>query len=408
MSGSEQPPAFRPGWAPRGGSCASAGRALEQSRPKRCANTSSGPNPETALTVIVADTSSRTQTITVKIRLRDKHAAGLRRQARAVNAVWNYANEVQKKAAQARRKWLTWVDLKKLTAGSSKLLDLHSHTIQQVCIVYDRSRSAQKKAWLRWRSHKSLGWVPFNTGHVLFDGEAFVFRGVRYEAMHLRDVLKPGMRFGAGSFNADARGHWYCNVPVEVECAEPKPENAVGIDLGLKTLATLSTGGKIEMPRFYRESEEALATAQRARKTKRARAIHAKARNRRKDFLHKASAALAQEYGTIIVGDVSPSKLARTTMAKSIYDAGWSGFREMLRYKSITNGRRYLEVQEAYTTQTCSSCLARSGPRGLEGLRIRRWTCSECGTDHDRDHNAALSIARLGLETLAGGAPHAG
>src|SRR5205085_1444375 len=161
-------------------------------------------------------------------------------------------------------------------------------------------------------------------------------------------------RFGAGSFNADAKGHWYINLAVEVDCAEQSYERAVGIDLGLKTLATLSDGSKIEMPRFYRESEQKLAIAQRARKTKRARAIHAKARNRRKDFLHKAANAVVKDYGTIIVGDVSPSKLAKTRMAKSIYDAGWAGFKTLLTYKALRHGGRVVEVSEAYSSQTCS------------------------------------------------------
>jgi putative transposase len=342
--------------------------------------------------------------ITLKLRLRDKHATALDCQARAVNVVWNYANETQQKAVRALRPWLSVYDLMRLTAGASKDLDLHAHTIQRVCRAYDDARKTRKKAWLRWRGRKSLGWVPFNTGHVLFDGEAFVFRGVRYETMHLRDLLKPGMRFGAGSFNADAKGHWYINVPVEVDCAEPAYENAVGIDLGLKTLATLSDDSKIQMPRFYRESEERLATAQRARKTKRARAIHAKARNRRKDFLHKAANAVVKDYGTIFVGDVSPSKLAKTRMAKSVYDAGWAGFKQMLSYKSMRNGGRVIEVSEAYSSQTCSSCGCRSGPRGLKGLDQRTWDCRECGAAHDRDVNAAVLICRAGLSTLTGGA----
>lgn len=349
--------------------------------------------------------------ITLKLRLRDKHAPALRRQARGVNVVFNFCNETQRKAAQARRRWLSVYDLMKLTAGAGRELDLHAHTIQRVCRAYDEGRKAQKKPWLRWRGRKSLGWVPFNTGHVVFDGEAFVFRGVRYEAMHLRNLLRPGMRFGAGSFNADARGRWYVNLPVQVENAEPKPANAVGIDLGLKTFATLSTGDRIEMPRFYRASEQALGKAQRSRKTKRARAIHAKARNRRRDFLHKASTAVCAEYGTIVVGDVSPSRLARTTMAKSVYDAGWTGFREQLRYKSMRNGRRYLEVPEAMSSQTCSTCGSRdapSRPRGIAGLGQRSWRCDDCGTPHDRDHNAALNILRVGLDTLAAGAPNAG
>jgi putative transposase len=341
--------------------------------------------------------------LTYKFRLRDKHASELNRQARAVSMVWNYANETQQKAAQSGRKWLTWVDLKKLTAGSSKLLDLHSHTIQQVCIQYDRSRSVKRKPWLRWRGRKSLGWVPFNTGHVSFDGETFRFRGRHYEAMHLRD-LPAGVKIAAGSFNQDSKGRWYINCPVEVATADYAPQARVGIDLGLKTLATLSDGRKIETPRFYRKSEAALATAQRARKTKRTRAIHAKIANRRKDFMHKLSAQLSKEYGLIVIGDASPSKLAQTRMAKSIHDAGWSDLKAKLSYKSIRNGGICLEVCERNTSGDCSSCGARSGPKGLKDLRIREWVCGDCGAIHDRDVNAAQAILARGLASLVEGA----
>jgi Zn finger protein HypA/HybF involved in hydrogenase expression len=85
--------------------------------------------------------------ITVKLRLRDKHAAELNRQARAVNTVWNYVNEVQQKAARAGRKWLSVYDLQRLTNGASKELDIHAHTIQRVCRQYDTSRAAHKRAW---------------------------------------------------------------------------------------------------------------------------------------------------------------------------------------------------------------------------------------------------------------------
>lgn len=357
------------------------------------------------MTFVECDTPAMMQ-ITLKLRLRDEHVAGLKKQSRAVNFVWNYLNETQKKAAQARRKWLYAYDLMKLTAGAGKELDLHAHTIQRVCRAYDDARTARKKAWLRWRGRKSLGWVPFNTGHVRFDGACFVFRGVRYETMHLREHLKPGMTFGAGSFNADASGHWYINLPIKLECGVSRPANAVGVDLGLKTLASLSTGGKVEMPRFYRASEAALAQAQRARKTKRTRAIHAKARNRRKDFLHKAAKGLVQEFGTIIIGDVSPKQLAKTSVAKSIHDAGWAGFKQMLTYKAIRHGGRVVEVSEVMSSQTCSACgcLPPSRPRGIAGLAIREWECSDCGAVHDRDVNAARNILRAGLSTLCEGA----
>ncbi len=78
----------------------------------------------------------------LKLRLRDKHAPDLRRQARAVNVVFDFCNETQKKAAQALRKWLSAYDLMKLTAGAGKEFDLHAHTIQRVCRAYDDERRA--------------------------------------------------------------------------------------------------------------------------------------------------------------------------------------------------------------------------------------------------------------------------
>jgi len=343
--------------------------------------------------------------ITIKLRLRDRHASELNRQARAVNFIWNYCNEAQRHVLRWDR-WLSKYDLQYLTAGSSKELDIHAHTIKRVCNAYVTARRIHRKPWLRWRHRKSLGWVPFSTGHVSFDGECFTFRGVRYETMHLRDVLKPNIKILAGNFNQDTRGRWYLNCPVELECADRAPVIHTGIDLGLKDLATLSNGDKIEIPQFYRKSEERLATAQRARKTpKRVRTIHAKIANRRKDFLHKASTKLANEYGLIIIGDVSPSKLAKTRLAKSVLDAGWADFKQMLAYKALMHGGSTLEVSEAWTSQTCSACgaLPSSRPKGLAGLGIREWTCSGCETTHDRDVNAAKNILRLGLQSLAGG-----
>jgi putative transposase len=339
------------------------------------------------------------QCLTFKFRLRDKHAAELNRQARAVNFVWNYCNETQQKAAQSGRKWLSAFDLSALTSGASKELDIHAHTIQRVCRQYDQSRRTHKKAWLRWRGRKSLGWIPFNTspnGVTVCGDGSFKFRGCVYETMNWRKELVSGLKIGAGSFNQDARGRWYLNVPIEVECAASAPLSHIGVDLGLKDLATLSTGWKVEAPRFYRNSEDALATTQRARKTKRVRNIHAKIANRRKDFLHKASAKIAKEYGLIVIGDVSPKKIAQSRFAKSVLDAGWADFKRMLSYKSIRNGGSALEVSERLSSQVCSKCgsLPPSRP----------WRCDACGTDHDRDVNAARNILRVGLDTLRLGA----
>jgi Putative transposase DNA-binding domain len=97
--------------------------------------------------------------------------------------------------------------------------------------------------------------------------------------------------------------------------------------------------------------------------------------------------------------DAYPSALAKTRHAKSVLDAGWSAFRTMLRYKCD------FAVDEAFSTQTCSVCDSRSGPKGIAGLGIRVWTCSECRTVHDRNVNAAKIILAAGRRRLAEGIP---
>jgi putative transposase len=358
--------------------------------------------------------------ITYRYRIKDKHTARLDAQARAVNFVWNFCNQVQRQACERYRagghvKWPTGYDLWKLAAGATKEgLDLHSHSAMRVCLQYANSRRQHKKAWLAWRKsygvRRALGWVPFNTGHVALRDGAFVFRGERY-GVWLHRQLPENARIGAGSFSQDSRGRWYINCPVEVAEATEACNARVGIDLGLKDFAALSDGGKIEIPQFYRKSEAKLATIQRARKTtKRVRAIHAKIANRRKDFLHKESTRIAKNYGLIVIGDVSPTKLAQTSMAKSVLDAGWACFKGMLSWKSrLRGGGMLLEVSEHLTTQTCSACgsLPPSRPRGIAGLSNRTWRCDDCGTVHDRDTNAACNILAIGLDSLKGGASNA-
>ncbi|MAC48101.1 MAG: transposase, partial [Oceanospirillum sp.] len=147
--------------------------------------------------------------------------------------------------------------------------------------------------------------------------------------------------------------------------------------------------------------------AQRAGNKNRVKAIHAKIANRRKDALHKFSRSLVNRSGEIYVGNVKSSSLAKTKMAKSVLDAGWHMLKTMLEYKCDNAGIVFKEVNESYTTQTCSSCgcISVSSPRGRSGLRIREWTCSECGVTHDRDVNAARNILAVGHGRLAVGIP---
>ena len=135
--------------------------------------------------------------------------------------------------------------------------------------------------------------------------------------------------------------------------------------------------------------------------------IHAKIKNRRQDTLHKYANKLVKENAAIFVGNVSSLQLVKTNMAKSVLDAGWGQLKMMLEYKCDHAGIHFEVINEAYTTQTCSHCgsLPPERPKGIAGLGIREWLCSECGVVHDRDINAARNILALGHGRLAGGIP---
>jgi putative transposase len=329
----------------------------------------------------------------------------LNRQARTVNFVWNYCNDTQKLAVKRGNRWLTGFDLNNMTAGCSKQLGLPSHTIHKVCEQYVRSRRQYKRPWLRWRGRKSLGWVPIEGRDLHIDGQNFIAAKNIFRVFYSRPIPVGAKICDGTSFSQDSRGNWYLNVVVELPEPETNPiTEPVGIDLGLKDLATLSTGEKISNPRHYSKLESKLGIAQRAGKKRLAKKIHSKIANSRRDYLHKESTKIVNRFDHIVVGNVNSAKLTQTRMAKSVHDVGWSTFRQMLSYKAIAHGASYEEVSECNTTRVCSSCGSATGPKGVADLGIRQWVCCDCGVVHDRDVNSALNIlARSGHRTLAEG-----
>jgi len=349
-------------------------------------------------------------TKTLRLRIKDKHRSVLSAMACEVNQVWNFCNETSHRAIRERRQWLSGYDLQKLTNGFSKCDGIHigSPTVQQVCEDYAKARKQFKKAKLRWRvsnpqsSKYSLGWIPFKARALQYKAGQIQFAGQRFNLWDSYGLADYEMR--AGSFSQDSRGRWYLNVVVKVQAKASAGTASVGIDLGLKEAAVTSAGERIE-GRFYRKLECQLGIAQRAHKKNRVKAIHAKIANQRKDLLHQFSTKLVRENAAIFVGDVASEKLVKTKMAKSTLDAGWASLKTMLEYKSHQAGIVFEVVNESYTTQTCSCCgaIPASSPKGRAGLRIREWTCSECGAVHERDVNAARNILAAGHCRLAVG-----
>lgn len=347
-------------------------------------------------------------TKTLKVRVKDKHRPLLNSMARSVNYVWNYVNELSQRSIRERGVFLSAYDIQKYTNGAGKELGLHSQTVQRTVVEYVTRRKQFKKARLNWRksggARRSLGWIPVNTGMASWKNGQVFHNGHYFGVWDSYGLSQ--YRFRSASFNEDARGRWYFNVVVDVDADTPKGQERIGIDLGLATTATCSDGTKLEAGRFYRGLEAKLASAQRAGNKTQVKTIHAKIANRRKDALHKFSRELVNRCGEIYVGNVSSLKLVKTPMAKSVLDAGWGQLKTMLEYKCEHAGIVFREVNEAYTTQTCSRCgaLPDSRPKGITGLGIREWTCG-CGVTWDRDINAARNILAVGHDRLVVGIP---
>jgi putative transposase len=205
-------------------------------------------------------------------------------------------------------------------------------------------------------------------------------------------------------------GKWFVAFAVEREraIAGEVPETAVGVDVGLETFATLSTGETIDNPRFFRGdendlkraqrrlSEQAKGTPERARRRKIVARIHERIANRRKNFAHQESRKLVNRFGVIVFEDLSITRMIKNhCLAKSIADAAWNQLATYTGYKAEEAGRAYIEIDPRGTSQRCSRC----GAVVKKSLSIRVHQCPHCGLEIDRDLNAAYNILRLGLQS---------
>lgn len=340
----------------------------------------------------------------LRLKVRDEAYSWLNAAAVEVNQVFNFCNETSLLAitrTDTKRKWMSGFDLCLLTAGATEHFErIGADTIQSVCNHYAQKRVAAKKRKLRWRAsrgaRRSLGWVPFKAASLKRKGNALRFAGKTFRVFESGKL--EGVKWQQGCFAQDACGDWFLCLPVEIHTEQSVAlQEAVGIDLGLKSIATTSGGDTLDAGRWTHCYADRLALAQRRGHKRQATRIHRKIARCRADALHKFSRKIVEQYQTIVVGDVSSSNLAKTRMAKSVLDSGWGMLKMQLQYKGRQAGRSVLIVNEKFTTRACSGCGSLTGPAGRTGLVVRHWECSECGTEHDRDVNAARNILAVGL-----------
>ncbi|MEU4530278.1 transposase [Micromonospora ureilytica] len=208
----------------------------------------------------------------------------------------------------------------------------------------------------------------------------------------------------------DAAGRYFASFVVQT-ADQPLPEldSEVGIDLGLTHFAVMSDGTKVSAPKFLRRAARKLRRLQqglsrkqrgsnnRKKAVRKVARAHAKVADTRRDWQHKLSTQIIRDNQAVFVEDLCVTGLARTRLAKSVHDAGWSQFAAMLEYKAARYGRTFARVDRFFpSTRMCSDC---GRVNDKMALNVRTWGCP-CGSLHDRDVNAARNIRAAGRADL--------
>ena len=308
--------------------------------------------------------------------------------------------------------------LKEIRASGDELSRFSYSTAQQVLrrlskafdAFFKRAASGQKAGFPRFKSARRFTSVPFRFGDgaTLKEGRLGITGVGRIKVKWHRDIpADAAIKTVTVKRDGDK---WYACFALDLPDVEPPvhPGPAVGVDLGLSALVTLSTGEKVEPPRYYRKTQAKLRRQQRRvsrrkkfsrgwRKAQRLVAkTHAHIANQRKDTAHKLSRRLVTEFSLIAVEDLNILGLAKSNLSKSVLDAGWAQLLQFTAYKAEEAGGRVVAVDPRGTSQFCSGC----GCRVQKDLSVRVHRCPECGLVLDRDENAAWNILHRALNAL--------
>lgn len=284
-----------------------------------------------------------------------------------------------------------------ILAGHGKKLDMPSHTIQGILVqaytAWQRCfKKLAKKPRLKGQRNK-LNSIPFPDPIKPPKNGQIGIPAIGMLRFYKQDL--PEGKIKCGRIIKRASG-WYLCLWIDTVHSFPvkDTDKVVGIDPGFSTLLTLSDGIKIENPRELRTSEGRIAQAQKGKCFKLAARLHEKQANRRRDRNHKISRKMIEGYKTIFYSNDNFKGMSKK-FGKSVSEAGLGQLIRMTAYKGRIAGRSVTPVNSKFTTMTCSICGAISGPKGWDGLAVRRWDCT-CGVQHDRDINAACNVLYAG------------
>lgn len=355
----------------------------------------------------------------------EEQAAELSRTFGCVRKVYNLALDARTRAWFTERRRVTYVQTSAMLTEWKKAEDLAflsevSSVPLQQCLRHLQSAFTaffdKRAKYPRFKSRKK------SNASAEYTRSAFRWRDRQLTLAKMREplnivwsrLLPEGTQPSTVTVSCDSTGRWFCSILVETSTEHhPLTGQVVGVDAGITSLVTLSTGEKVTNPRHEKRERARLATAQRklARKVKgsanrekarrKVARVHARVNDRRRDHLHKLTTRLVRENQTIVIEDLNVRGMLKSRgLARAISDVSWTQLREMLAYKAAWYGREVITIDPWFpSSKTCSAC---GRLLGALPLNIREWTC-ECGVTHDRDINAARNILAAGLAVAACG-----
>ncbi|WP_326752528.1 transposase [Streptomyces hirsutus] len=355
----------------------------------------------------------------------DEQAAELSRTFGCVRLVYNKALEARTRAWYGEQRRISYVQSSaaltewKKTEELAFLAEVSSVPLQQALRHLQTAFGnffARQAKYPRYKSRKK------SRASAEYTRSAFKWRDGKLTLAKLTEPLDirwsrsvpEGAEPTTVTVSRDSAGRWFVSMLVEdIITPAPTTNAVVGLDAGVTSLVTLSTGEKVANPRHERRDRARLAKAQRelSRKSegsanrekarRKVARVHARIADRRRDFLHKLSTRLVRENQTVVIEDLTVRNLLKNgKLARAISDASWTELRTMLEYKCAWYGRELVVIDRWFpSSKLCGNC---GTVREKLPLNVREWTC-DCGTVHDRDVNAARNILAAGLAASACG-----
>lgn len=342
-------------------------------------------------------------TCQLKLRLNHTQEKTLEAWLPILGAVWNFA--IRKIELNAKDHiYFSRYDFTSLLNGHYDRIGIPAHTL---CGVLDTAHTAWRRCFKGISRRPRLKGARRPCNSIPFPDPIPTPKNGKVRLIHIGWVRFHEMEIPVGPIKCArlckrASGWHLCLFIDAAPNAIPREAGkSVGIDTGFNDLITLSTGEKVEHPREWEAAQKRLAKAQRGHSKRLTARVQERTKNRRRDRNHKLSRRLVAENSSIFFLQDNHRAISKR-FGKSVGDSAHGQLRQMLVYKSLIGGTRLVFPENRNSTRACSTCGALTGPQGLAGLKVRQWTCGVCGTQHERDVNAARNALIVGAGSAHG------